>query len=105
MEETTLDIYEAYFKEDNWFFSIKELTSHKCIFCNNMKQRIIFDYKQGAAHFIISYLNHLKIYGCCWNKVKYFIKSIRKSNFCDEKTATWAMEYWPEKDIYILYCF
>ena len=28
MEETTLDIYEAYFRKDNWRFSLKELTSH-----------------------------------------------------------------------------
>ena len=106
MEETTLDIYEAYFKNDNnWSFSLNNLTSHNCIFCNNTKYRIKFDYKQDAADLIISYLNHLKIYGCCWKKVKYFINSIRISNFCNETTESWAMEYWYQKDIYILYSF
>ena len=102
MEETTLEIYEAYFKNDNWCFLLKELTSHNCFFCNNTKYRITFDYKQDAAEFVILYLKHLKIYGCLWKKVNYFINSVRISNFCDNKTATWVMEYWYEKDIYIL---
>ena len=106
MEETTLDIYEAYFKNDNWSFSLEKLTSHNCFFCNNTKYRITFDYKQDAAQFIILYLNHLKIYGCCWKKVKYFLNSIRISNFCDnETTDIWVMEYWYEKDIYIIRSF
>ena len=106
MEETTLDIYEAYFKNDNWSFSFEKLTSHNCLFCNNAKCRITFNYKQDAAQFIILYLNHLKIYGCHWKKVKYFINSVRISNFCDnETTDIWVMEYWYEKDIYILLSF
>ena len=104
MEETTLDIYEAYFKNgNNWFFSLKDLTSHNCLFCNNTKYRITCDYKQDAADLIISYLNHLKIYGCCWKKVKYFISSIRISNFCNETTnKRWMINYWFQKDIYII---
>ena len=103
MEESTLDIYEAYFKNDNWSFSLEQLTSHKCFFCNNSKYRMKFDYKQDAAQFIITYLNHLKIYGSKWKKVKYFIDSIRISNFCDETTDIWIMKYWYEKDIYIFF--
>ena len=106
MEETILDIYEAYFKNDNWRFSLKELTSHNCLFCNNNKYRITFDYKKDAAEYVILYLNHLKIYGSLWKKVNYFINSVRISNFCDDnKTGTWVMEYWYEKDIYILRFF
>ena len=104
MEETTLDIYEAYFKKkDNWFFSLQDLTSHNCLFCNNTKYRLICDYKQDAADLIISYLNHLKIYGSCWKKVKYFISSVRISNFCNETTnKRWTISYWFQKDIYIV---
>ena len=32
MDETILEIYESYFKNDNWRFSIGELTSHNCFF-------------------------------------------------------------------------
>ena len=105
MEETTLEIFESYFKNDNWCFSLGELTSHKCCFCNNTGQkiRITCDYKRDMAEFVITYLNHLKIYGCVWKKVNYFITSVKLSNFCDEnKTCQWVMEYWYEKDIYIL---
>ena len=84
MEEATLDIYEAYFRNDNWNFSLNDLSSHNCLFCNNTKYRITFYYKHDAAQMIISYLSHLKIYGCQWNKVKYFINSVRLSNFCNE---------------------
>ena len=103
MEEATLDIYEAYFRNDNWNFSLNDLSSHNCLFCNNTKYRITFYYKHDAAQLIISYLNHLKVYGCNWNKVKYFINSVRLSNFCNETTENWAMEYWFQKDIYVLY--
>ena len=108
MEESTLDVYEAYFKnEDNWFFSLKDLSSHKCLFCTDKKFKITFDYKQDAADTIISYLNHLKIYGGSWKKVKYFIESVRISNFCNDTTAgkRWLMTYWFEKDTYILSSF
>ena len=106
MEETTLDIYESYFKnETNWFFSLKDFSSHNCIFCTNTKFRITFDYKQDAADLIRSYFNHLKIYGQSWKKVKYFINSIRISNFCSETTGgkCWVMKYWFQKDIYIIH--
>ena len=104
MEESTLDIYESYFKNDNWSFSLEKLTSHNCFFCNNTKYNITFNYKQDAAQFIILYLNHLKIYGCHWKKVKYFLNSVRISNFCDDElNGIWKMYYWHQKDIYILY--
>ena len=103
MEETILEIYESYFKNDNWCFSLGELTSHNCFFCNNKKFKITCDYKQDMVELIILYLNHLKIYGCIWKKVNYFISSIKLSDFCNNnKTSTWVMEYWYEKDIYIL---
>ena len=108
MEETTLDVYEAYFKnKNNWFFSLKDLSSHKCLFCTGKKFKITFDYKQDATDLIICYLNHLKIYGGCWKKVKYFIESIRMSNFCNDTTGgkCWVMSYWFEKDTYILSSF
>ena len=107
MEENILEIYESYFKNDNWRFSLGELTSHNCFFCNNaQKFRITCDYKRDMAEFIILYLNHLKIYGCLWKKVNYFINSVRLSNLCDDnKTGTWTMQYWHQKDIYILRCF
>ena len=51
MEETTLDIYESYFKNDNWFFSLRDLSSHNCFFCNNKtKYRITFDYKEDMIN-------------------------------------------------------
>ena len=103
MEETTLEIYESYFKNDNWCFSFGELTSHNCLFCNNKKFKITCDFKQDMVELVILYLNHLKIYGCIWKKVNYFISSIKLSDFCNNnKTSTWVMEYWYEKDIYIL---
>ena len=61
MEETTLEIYESYFKNDNWRFSLGKLASHNCFFCNNKKFRITCDYKQDMVNFVILYLNHLKI--------------------------------------------
>ena len=103
MEEETLDIYEAYFRNDNWTYSLNDLSSHNCLFCKNSKYRLTFYYKQDASQTIISYLNHLKTYGCKWKKVKYFINSVRLANFCKETNENWAMEYWFEKDIYILY--
>ena len=105
MEEETLDLYESYFRNDNWTFSLNDLSNHNCLFCKNTKYRITFYYKHDASQIILTYLNHLKTYGTKWDKVKYFIRSIRNSNFCKEKTENWAMKYWFEKDIYILYCF
>ena len=106
MEESILEIYESYFKNDNWRFSLGELTSHNCIFCNNKKFKITCNYKEDMVNFVILYLNHLKIYGCIWKKVNYFITSIRLSDFCnDNKTGTWTLEYWYNKDIYILRSF
>ena len=108
MEETTLEIYESYFKNyDNWRFSIGELSSHNCCFCKNgQKIKIIYHCKQDIVKFIIMYLNHLKVYRSSWEKVKYFINSVKLSNFCNEYvTGKWLMEYWYEKDIYILLCF
>ena len=105
MEESILEIYEYYFKNDNWRFSIGELSSHKCFFCENTRQkyRITCDYKQDMVNFVIMYLNHLKIYGSLWKKVNYFITSIKRSNFCDDnKAGQWRLEYWYEKDVYIL---
>ena len=108
MEETTLTIYESYFKNyKNWYLPVHELPFHNCCFCKNgQKIKIIYHCKQDMVKFIITYLNHLKIYRCSWAKVKYFINSIKLSNFCDENTAgKWVMEYWYEKDVYILLCF
>ena len=108
MEETTLEIFESYFKNDNWRFSIGELSSHNCCFCKNEEQKIkiIYHCKQDMTKFVITYLNHLKVYGCRWKKVNYFINSIKLSKFCDENvTGKWLMKYWHEKDIYILLCF
>ena len=104
MEETTLDLYKAYFKNDNWSFSLEKLQSHNCFFCDNKKYKMTFDYKKDAAEFIILYFNHLKIYGVSWEKVKYFFNSIKISKFCDNETiGPWRMEYWYNKDIYILF--
>ena len=108
MEETILTIYESYFKNyQNWYLPIYELPFHNCCFCQNgKKNKIIYHCKQDMAKFIITYLNHLKVYRCSWEKVKYFINSVKLSNFCDEHTTgKWLMEYWFEKDIYILICF
>ena len=103
MEETILEIYETYFKNDNWRFSIGELASHNCLFCNNKKFKITCDYKHDMVELIIQYFNHLKIYGTIWSKVNYFITSIKLSDFCNnDKTSIWVMEYWYEKDVYVL---
>lgn len=107
MEETTLEIFESYFKNDNWRLSLGELSSHNCCFCQNSskKIKIIYHCKLDMVKFIMTYLNHLKVYGCSWKKVKYFINSIKLSKFCDDNiTGKWLLEYWYEKDIYILLC-
>ena len=107
MEEATLEIFESYFKNNNWRFSIVELSSHYCSFCENeRKNQIIYHSKQDMAKFIIMYLNHLKLYGASWKKVNYFIKSVKLSNFCNENvTGKWLMDYWHKKNIYILLHF
>ena len=108
MEETTLTIYESYFKNyQNWHLPIYELPFHNCCFCQNGKKiKIIYHCKQDMVKFKIMYLNHLKVYRCSYEKVKYFINSVKLSNFCDEHTiGKWLMEYWSEKDIYILLHF
>ena len=106
MEEATLTIYESYFKNyKNWRLPIYELPYHNCVFCGK-KIKIIKHCKQDMTKYIILYLNHLKIYQVCWEKVKYFINSVKLSNFCDENTiGKWSIEYWAEKDIFILICF
>ena len=73
-------------------------------FCKNrQKIRLVYHCKQDMVKFILMYLNHLKIYRVCWKKVQYFIRSIELSNFCDDNTVgKWVMDYWYEKDIYIL---
>ena len=108
MEETTLEIYESYFKNyENWRLLIYDLPFHNCCFCENGKKiNIVKHCKQDMARYIITYLNHLKIYRCSWKKVKYFINSIKLTKFCDEDTTgKWSMKYWTEKDIYILLSF
>ena len=108
MEETTLTIYESFFKNyENWRLSIRELPFHNCYFCQNGKKiKIIYHCKQDMVKYIIMYLNHLKVYQCSWEKVKYFINSVKLSKFCDEYvTGKWSMEYWSEKNIYILLHF
>ena len=103
MEESTLTIYESYFKNQNVNSQIYEM-SHDCFFCKNrQKIRFIYHCKQDMVKFILMYFNHLKIYRISWRKVQYFIKSIELSNFCDDNTVgKWVMDYWYEKDIYIL---
>ena len=108
MEETTLTIYETYFKNyDNWKLRLFELPFHNCLFCkNNKKYNLVKHCKQDMAKYVIMYLDHLKVYRCCWEKTKYFINSIKISNFCDEDViGKWSMKYWIEKDIYILLHF
>ena len=108
MEETTLTIYESFFKNnENWRLSIYELPFHNCLFCQNEKKiKIIYHCKQDMVKYIIMYLNHLKVYQCSWEKVKYFINSVKLSKFCDDHvTGKWSMEYWSEKNIYILLHF
>ena len=108
MEETTLTIYESYFKNyENWHVPVFELPFHNCYFCKNRKKiNIVKHSKQDIAKYVIMYLNHLKVYRCPWTKVKYFINSVKLSNFCNEQVVgKWSMEYWIEKDIYILVCF
>ena len=105
MEETTLTIFESYFKNhQNLNLPFCELSIHNCFFCKNgRKTRFIYHCKQDMVKFILMYLNHLKIYRCSWKKIQYFIKSIKLSNFCDDNTiGKWVMDYWYEKDIYIL---
>ena len=108
MEESTLTIYESYFENyENWYLPVHDLVSHNCFFCKNgKKNRLIYHCKQDMVKFIIMYLNHLKVYRCSWTKVKYFINSVKISKFCDENViGKWLMEYWSEKDVYILICF
>ena len=90
MEETTLTIYEFYFKNHQNLnnLPIGELSFHNCFFCKNgQKTRIIYQCKQDMVKFILMYLNHLKVYRCSWKKIKYFISSIKMSNFCDDNTT------------------
>ena len=64
MEETTLTIYESYFKNyENWRLPIYELPFHNCCFCaNGQKINIVKHCKTDMTKYIILYLNHLKIY-------------------------------------------
>ena len=104
MEEITLSIYKSYFKKQQPNLQNIYDSSHNCFFCKNrQKTRFIYHCKQDMVKFILMYLNHLKIYRTPWRKVQYFIKSIEMCNFCDDNiVGKWVMDYWREKDIYIL---
>ena len=104
MEKTTLTIYKSYFKNhQDSNLSIYE-PSHNCFFCKNeQKIRLVYHCKDEIVKFILLYLNHLKFYRVHWKKVQYFIRSIELSNFCNNNiVGKWVMDYWREKDIYIL---
>ena len=103
MEKTTLEIYKFYFKNQQDKIKLYEL-SHVCFFCKNeQKIRFIYHCKEDMVKFILMYLNHLKFYQVPWKKVQYFIRSIEISNFCNDNiVGKWVMDYWREKNIYIL---
>ena len=106
MEETILEIYEFYFRNQN--YNDLDIEFHHCCFCENNSEKMknVKHSKQDMAKYLILYLTHLKFNLCSWEKSKYFINSIKLSKFCDDNVVgKWSMEYWPEKKIYILICF
>ena len=104
MNEEILTLYEAYFRNaDNHKIFIDNLQSHHCCFCWPEETVRVKHCKTDMIKIILEYLIHLKLISCpSWEKVKYFLKSIRISGFLeDDCIGKWTMIKWLEKDIYI----
>ena len=107
MNEEILTLYETYFQNmDNRKIFINELMSHHCRFCYPEQTIKLKHCKTDMSKIILEYLNHLKLMSCSWEKVKYFLKSIRICGFLSENVlGKWTMIKWLEKDVYILIGF
>ena len=108
MNEEIITLYETYFQNvDNRKLFINEIPFHNCCFCSSEKILIIKHCKTDMKKYILMYLNHLKLISCLsWEKVKYFLKSIRISGFlANDCIGKWTMMKWEEKNIYILFRF
>ena len=105
MNEETLILYESYFKNvHNYKIFIDELPFHHCSFCWPEEIIKVKYCKTNMNKIILEYLNHLKLMSYPWEKVKYFLKSIRISGFlANNCVGKWMMIKWQEKDIYIFY--
>ena len=110
MNQEILTLYESYFKNpDNYKLLLDDLQLHHCRFCWPQEEKLkvkncVKHCKTDMNNIILEYLNHLKLISCPpWEKVKYFIRSIRISGFLSEDcVGKWMMVKWLEKDIYIL---
>ena len=96
-----IDVYEKYFTDLTSFqFDLHKRKQHSCLVCTtDIADSFTYGIysRESVEKFIISYLEHLKVFNYCLKLVEIFIKYVRENGILSSKVKG----YWEIKKHFI----